>query len=37
MREDCLVNICNKLKSYIIATCDKGLKSRIRKILGVQL
>ena len=35
--DDCLVNICKEHKCYIIATCDRGLKSRIRKIPGVPI
>ena len=35
--DDCLVNICNEHKCYIVATCDRQLKSRIRKIPGVPI
>ena len=35
--DDCLVNIVNQHKCYIVATCDKQLKSRIRKIPGVPI
>jgi U3 small nucleolar RNA-associated protein 24 len=35
--DDCLVNIANQHKCYIIATCDKQLKGRIRKLPGVPI
>ena len=35
--DDCLVNICNENKCYIVATCDRQLKNRIRKIPGVPI
>ena len=35
--DDCLVNICNEHKCYIVATCDRQLKSRIRKIPGIPI
>ena len=35
--DDCLVNICKQHKCFIVATCDRQLKSRIRKIPGVPI
>ena len=35
--DDCLVNIYNEHKWHIVATCDRQLKSRIRKIPGVSI
>lgn len=35
--DDCLVNIASQHKCYIIATCDKQLKSRIRKVPGTPI
>ncbi|CAK9293493.1 unnamed protein product [Gordionus sp. m RMFG-2023] len=35
--DDCLVNRVQQHKCYIIATCDKDLKRRIRKIAGVPI
>jgi U3 small nucleolar RNA-associated protein 24 len=35
--DDCLVNMCTQHKCYIVATCDKDLKRRIRKIPGVPI
>ena len=35
--DDCLVNLCNQHKCFIVATCDRQLKSRIRKIPGVPI
>ena len=35
--DDCLVNIAAQHKCYIIATCDKQLKGRIRKVPGVPI
>ncbi|GMH60328.1 hypothetical protein TrRE_jg12000 [Triparma retinervis] len=33
--DDCLVNMCSQWKCFIVATCDKELRRRIRKIPGV--
>lgn len=35
--DDCLVNRVTQHKIYIVATCDKDLKRRIRKIPGVPI
>jgi len=35
--DDCLVNRVTMSKCYIVATCDKDLKRRIRKIPGVPI
>ena len=35
--DDCLVNRVTQHKCYIVATCDKDLKRRIRKIPGVPI
>ena len=35
--DDCLVNIVTQHKCYMIATCDKQLKSRIRKVPGIPI
>ena len=35
--DDCLVNICKQHKCFIVATCDRQLKSRIRKIPGTPI
>ena len=35
--DDCLVNRVTQHKAYIVATCDKDLKRRIRKIPGVPI
>merc|ERR1711976_670505 len=35
--DDCLVNLVSQHKCYIIATCDKQLKSRIRKVPGIPI
>lgn len=35
--DDCLVNLVNQHRCYIVATCDKDLKRRIRKIPGVPI
>uniref|UniRef100_A0AC35TMV3 PINc domain-containing protein n=1 Tax=Rhabditophanes sp. KR3021 TaxID=114890 RepID=A0AC35TMV3_9BILA len=35
--DDCIVNRINQHKCYIVATCDKDLKNRIRKIPGVPI
>jgi len=35
--DDCLVDRINQHKCYIVATCDKDLKRRIRKIPGVPI
>ncbi|KAI1283207.1 rRNA-processing protein FCF1 -like protein [Halotydeus destructor] len=35
--DDCLVNRVTQHKCYIVGTCDKGLKRRIRKIPGVPI
>jgi U3 small nucleolar RNA-associated protein 24 len=35
--DDCLVDIAKQHKCYIIGTCDKQLKSRIRKIPGTPI
>lgn len=35
--DDCLVNLVSAHKCYIVATCDKQLKSRIRKIPGIPI
>jgi len=33
--DDCLVNMCTQWKCFIVATCDKELRRRIRRIPGV--
>ena len=33
--DDCLINIVTNWKCYIVATCDKELRGRVRKIPGV--
>jgi U3 small nucleolar RNA-associated protein 24 len=33
--DDCIVNLCQQSRCYIVATCDKELRGRIRKIPGV--
>merc|ERR1719319_47733 len=35
--DDCLVNRVTQHKAYIVATCDKDLKRRIRKVPGVPI
>lgn len=35
--DDCLVQRVTQHKCYIVGTCDKGLKRRIRKIPGVPI
>ena len=35
--DDCIVNRVTEHKCYIVGTCDKGLKRRIRKIPGVPI
>jgi len=35
--DDCLVSRVSQHKCYIVATCDKDLKRRIRKIPGVPI
>jgi U3 small nucleolar RNA-associated protein 24 len=35
--DDCLVNVCQQHKCFIIATCDRQLKNRIRKIPGTPI
>ena len=35
--DDCLVNICNQHKCFIVATCDRQLKTRLRKIPGTPI
>lgn len=35
--DDCLVNVCKAHKCFIVATCDRQLKNRIRKIPGVPI
>jgi U3 small nucleolar RNA-associated protein 24 len=35
--DDCLVDRVDKHKCYVVATCDKELKCRIRKIPGVPM
>lgn len=35
--DDCIVNRVNQHKCYIVGTCDKGLKRRLRKIPGVPI
>ena len=35
--DDCLVNRVTQHKAYIVATCDKDLKRRIRKLPGVPI
>ena len=35
--DDCLVNICKQQSCYIVATCDRQLKSRLRKIPGTPI
>jgi len=33
--DDCIVNMVKQWKCYIVATCDKELRGRVRKIPGV--
>jgi U3 small nucleolar RNA-associated protein 24 len=35
--DDCLLDRVDKHKCYIVATCDKELKSRVRKVPGVPI
>ncbi|ORZ39279.1 Fcf1-domain-containing protein [Catenaria anguillulae PL171] len=35
--DDCIVNRVTQHRCYIVATCDKGLKQRLRKIPGVPI
>ena len=35
--DDCLVDRCNAHRCFIVATCDKDLKRRLRKIIGVPI
>eukprot|EP01035_Chromulina_nebulosa_P020845 gene20845-27015_t len=35
--DDCLVERCQQHRCYIVATCDRDLKRRIRKIPGVPI
>jgi hypothetical protein len=35
--DDCLVNRCTEHRCYIVATCDRDLKRRIRKVPGVPI
>jgi U3 small nucleolar RNA-associated protein 24 len=35
--DDCLINRVKQHRIYIVATCDKDLKRRIRKIPGVPI
>ena len=35
--DDCLVNRVTESKCFIVATCDKDLKRRIRKVPGVPI
>jgi U3 small nucleolar RNA-associated protein 24 len=35
--DDCLVNKVEQFKCYIIATCDRDLRRRIRKIPGIPI
>lgn len=35
--DDCIVNNVSEHKCYIVATCDKQLKSRIRKVPGIPI
>ena len=35
--DDCLVQRCQQHRCYIVATCDKDLKRRLRKIPGVPI
>lgn len=35
--DDCLVNRVTQHRCYIVATCDRGLKQRLRKIPGVPI
>lgn len=35
--DDCLVKMINVHRCYIVATCDKDLKRRIRKVPGVPI
>ncbi|UYV65611.1 FCF1 [Cordylochernes scorpioides] len=35
--DDCLVNLVNNNKCYIIGTCDKELKRRIRNVEGIPI
>ena len=35
--DDCIINNVSQHKCYIVATCDKQLKSRIRKVPGIPI
>ena len=35
--DDCIVERCREHRCYIVATCDRGLKQRVRKIPGVPI
>jgi rRNA-processing protein FCF1 homolog len=35
--DDCIVNLVTTNRIYIVATCDRGLKRRLRKIPGVPI
>jgi U3 small nucleolar RNA-associated protein 24 len=35
--DDCIVQRVTQHRCYIVATCDKGLKQRLRKIPGVPI
>jgi len=35
--DDCLVQMVQQHRCYIVATCDKELKQRIRKVPGVPI
>ncbi len=35
--DDCLVERVTQHRCYIVATCDRGLKARIRKVPGVPI
>ena len=35
--DNCLVDRCNAHRCFIVATCDKDLKRRLRKIIGIPI
>jgi len=35
--DDCIVNRVTQHRCFVVATCDKGLKQRLRKIPGVPI
>lgn len=35
--DDCIVDRCSAHRVYIVATCDKDLKRRLRKVIGIPI